>query len=149
MGRHGCHWYRVAELLPGRTDDQCAKRWRENLDPSIRQSPSPCPPTLLNAHPIGRDPWTETEDSKLLGLLEKYGKRWNVISGSIKGRPAAQCRNRFLSLQRTGRVPEDDKPPEGTGTDRNTPSDTKVANVRVAVFQTRLGLSTNAVTPAK
>lgn len=34
--RHGRHWYKVAELLPGRTDDQCAKRWREKLDPSIR-----------------------------------------------------------------------------------------------------------------
>jgi hypothetical protein len=35
--KHGRHWYRVAELLPGRTDDQCAKRWREKLDPSIRK----------------------------------------------------------------------------------------------------------------
>ncbi|KAF9647188.1 putative Myb-like protein A [Thelephora ganbajun] len=34
--RHGRHWYKVAELLPGRTDDQCAKRWREKLDPLIR-----------------------------------------------------------------------------------------------------------------
>ena len=36
--RHGRHWHKVAELLPGRTDDQCAKRWREKLDPTIRQS---------------------------------------------------------------------------------------------------------------
>ena len=141
--RYGCHWYRVAELLPGRTDDQCAKRWRENLDPSIRQYPSPWSHSLLNMRPIGRDSWTEAEDLKLLEVLENYGKRWNIISGCIKGRPAVQCRNRFLSLLRAGRVSEDGKPPEGASTDRSTASDAKVANVRVADFHPRLGLSTN------
>ena len=34
--QHGRQWHKVADLLPGRTDDQCAKRWREKLDPSIR-----------------------------------------------------------------------------------------------------------------
>jgi hypothetical protein len=33
----GRQWHKVADLLPGRTDDQCAKRWREKLDPSIRE----------------------------------------------------------------------------------------------------------------
>jgi hypothetical protein len=46
---------------------------------------------------------------KLLEALEKHGKRWNIISGCIKGRPAVQCRNRFLSLQRAGKVSEDGK----------------------------------------
>ena len=141
--RYGCHWYQVAELLPGRTDDQCAKRWRENLDPTIRRSPSSWPPTLLTVHPIGRDRWTEAEDLKLLGVLEKYGKRWNVISRCIKGRPAVQCRNRFLSLHRAGRVSGDGKPPEGTGTDCSNASDATVADVRVVVFRTRVGLPTN------
>ena len=35
--KYGRRWYKVAELVPGRTDDQCAKRWRDKLDPSIRQ----------------------------------------------------------------------------------------------------------------
>ena len=124
--RHGRHWYKVAEILPGRTDDQCAKRWREKLDPSIRQSSSSWPSPLLNACLIGRDAWTEAEDLKLLEALEKHGKRWNIISGSIKGRPAVQCRNRFLSLQRAGKVTGDGKAPGGTGADPSTASGTKV-----------------------
>lgn len=35
--QYGRQWHKVADLLPGRTDDQCAKRWREKLDPSIRK----------------------------------------------------------------------------------------------------------------
>jgi len=135
--RHGRHWYKVAEMLPGRTDDQCAKRWREKLDPSIRQSSSSWPSSPLNAHLTGRDAWTEAEDLKLLEALETHGKRWNIISGCIKGRPAVQCRNRFLSLQRAGRVSEDGKAPGSTSADRSTASGTKVINVRVTILHTR------------
>jgi hypothetical protein len=35
---HGKRWYEVAKDLPGRTDDQCAKRYKEAVDPSIRKS---------------------------------------------------------------------------------------------------------------
>lgn len=34
---HGKRWYEVAKDLPGRTDDQCAKRYKEAVDPSIRK----------------------------------------------------------------------------------------------------------------
>lgn len=34
---HGKRWYEVARDLPGRTDDQCAKRYKEAVDPSIRK----------------------------------------------------------------------------------------------------------------
>ena len=35
---------------------------------------------------------------------EKHGRRWNIISGYLTGRPAVHCRNRWLSLLRAGRV---------------------------------------------
>jgi len=35
---------------------------------------------------------------------EKHGRRWNIISGYLKGRPAVHCRNRWLSLLRAGRI---------------------------------------------
>lgn len=35
---------------------------------------------------------------------EKHGRRWNIISGYLNGRPAVHCRNRWLSLLRAGRV---------------------------------------------
>jgi len=37
VNRHGKRWYEVAKDLPGRTDDQCAKRYKEAVDPSIRK----------------------------------------------------------------------------------------------------------------
>lgn len=35
---------------------------------------------------------------------EKHGRRWNIISGYLSGRPAVHCRNRWLSLLRAGRI---------------------------------------------
>ncbi|KAJ1896224.1 hypothetical protein LPJ66_004123, partial [Kickxella alabastrina] len=46
-------WSRVAEGIPGRTDDQCAKRWRESLDPEI-----------------DRGKWRPEEDLLLLAKFE-------------------------------------------------------------------------------
>jgi hypothetical protein len=73
-------------VLPGRTDDQCAKRWRENLDPSI-----------------SRRPWTEEEDELLMETYEKIGKRWKDLASLFQGRPPVHCRNRVQSLVRARR----------------------------------------------
>jgi hypothetical protein len=37
VDKHGKRWYEVAKDLPGRTDDQCAKRYKDAVDPSIRK----------------------------------------------------------------------------------------------------------------
>jgi hypothetical protein len=83
---YGTHWFQVAKLLSGRTDDQCAKRWRENLDPSI-----------------SRKPWTKDEDEILMKTFEKLGKRWKDIASCFEGRPPVHCRNRVQSLVRARR----------------------------------------------
>lgn len=83
---YGTHWFQVARTLPGRTDDQCAKRWRENLDPSI-----------------SRKPWTEKDDELLMAIYEKIGKRWKDIASHFEGRPPVHCRNRVQSLVRARR----------------------------------------------
>ncbi|KAF9647374.1 hypothetical protein BDM02DRAFT_3098250 [Thelephora ganbajun] len=83
---HSNHWFQVAKMLPGRTDDQCAKRWRENLDPSI-----------------SRKPWTEGDDELLMGIYEQIGKRWKDIASRFEGRPPVHCRNRVQSLVRARR----------------------------------------------
>lgn len=85
--QHGTLWYKVAKHLPGRTDDQAAKRFREKLDPSI-----------------SRTPWTDEEDDVLIKMWRQVGKRWNLISKELKGRPAVHCRNRWQSLFRIGKV---------------------------------------------
>jgi len=79
---------------------------------------------------IGRDPWTQAEDLKLLEALGKHEKRWNVISGCIKGRPAVQCRNRFLSLQRAGKVSEDGKSSVSTTASCGPISDAEIIQVK-------------------
>lgn len=76
----------VAKQLPGRTDDQCAKRWRENLDPAI-----------------SRRPWTTNEDEVLMDQYESLGKHWKEIASFFEGRPPVRCRNRVQSLIRAKR----------------------------------------------
>jgi len=86
VGTYGTHWFQVAKMLPGRTDDQCAKRWRENLDPTI-----------------SRKPWTKDEDELLMKTYEKIGKRWKDLASHFQGRPPVHCRNRVQSLVRARR----------------------------------------------
>ena len=106
--KHGHCWHKVAKYLPGRTDDQAAKRFREKLDPGIAKTP-----------------WSEEEDRILLDMWRKVGCRWNLISRGqfspfhklrndrrcltrvyphghteLNGRPAVHCRNRYASLKR-------------------------------------------------
>lgn len=80
-------WSKIAELLPGRTDDQCAKRWRESLDPSI-----------------DRSEWTTREDQLLMEKYEEYGSQWQKIAFFFDGRPGLHCRNRWRKLQRIMQV---------------------------------------------
>ena len=69
----------------------------------IRKSPSLFY-IIFMALTLGRDPWTEAEDNQLLDALDLHGKKWNLICGYLKGRPAVHCRNRWLSLLRSGRA---------------------------------------------
>lgn len=85
--RLGPQWQRVAQLIPGRTDDQCAKRWSDVLDPRIS---------------MRLREWNEEEDRKLLGLIERYGTKWTVISKEMDGRTGLTCRNRWRKLVRMG-----------------------------------------------
>lgn len=71
--KHGHCWHKVAKYLPGRTDDQAAKRFREKLDPGIAKSP-----------------WTEEEDRILLEMWRKVGCRWNLISRG-RSSPFSSC----------------------------------------------------------
>ncbi|KAI7880141.1 hypothetical protein K492DRAFT_162879 [Lichtheimia hyalospora FSU 10163] len=80
-------WSKIADMLEGRTDDQCAKRWRESLDPSI-----------------DRSEWTTDEDERLLALYQDYGSQWQKIAQHFEGRPGLHCRNRWRKLQRMAQL---------------------------------------------
>ncbi|KAG0304606.1 hypothetical protein BGZ98_005280 [Dissophora globulifera] len=76
-------WSKIAERIPGRTDDQCAKRWREGLDPLI-----------------DRAAWTPEDDLLLLQRFDELGSQWQKIAMAFPGRPGLHCRNRWRKLQR-------------------------------------------------
>ncbi|KAF9952358.1 hypothetical protein BGZ72_006333 [Mortierella alpina] len=77
-------WSKIAERIPGRTDDQCAKRWRESLDPLI-----------------DRAAWTSEDDILLLQRFEEFGSQWQKIALAFPGRPGLHCRNRWRKIQRS------------------------------------------------
>ncbi|KAA8916538.1 hypothetical protein TRICI_001401 [Trichomonascus ciferrii] len=76
-------WHRIAQLIPGRTDDQCSKRYNDVLDPNISNR--------LRA-------WTAEEDRLLLDLVKKHGTRWRNIAKEMDGRTGLTCRNRWRKL---------------------------------------------------
>ncbi|KAF9184734.1 hypothetical protein BGZ51_003161 [Haplosporangium sp. Z 767] len=77
-------WSKIAERIPGRTDDQCAKRWRESLDPLI-----------------DRADWTPQDDILLLQRFAEFGSQWQKIALAFPGRPGLHCRNRWRKIQRS------------------------------------------------
>ncbi|KAJ1879286.1 hypothetical protein LPJ57_002924, partial [Coemansia sp. RSA 486] len=83
VARFPSQWSRVAEGIPGRTDDQCAKRWRESLDPEI-----------------DRGKWRPEEDRLLLEKFAEFGTQWQKIATFFQGRPGLHCRNRWRKIQR-------------------------------------------------
>lgn len=65
--KHPNQWSKIADMLEGRTDDQCAKRWRESLDPTI-----------------DRSEWTPEEDELLAEKFGEYGSQWQKIAQHLK-----------------------------------------------------------------
>ncbi|CDZ97330.1 transcription factor [Phaffia rhodozyma] len=76
-------WYKIAQMIPGRKDDQCAKRWKEVLDPSLSKG----------------QPWSKEEDESLLSLFETTGPKWQLIAKSLPGRTGLCCRNRWRKFK--------------------------------------------------
>lgn len=79
----GSVWNKIAQLIPGRTDDQCSKRYNDVLDPSVRDR---------------LREWTKEEDDKLVQLVEQHGTQWRTISSRMQGRTGLTCRNRWRKI---------------------------------------------------
>jgi hypothetical protein len=74
----GKDWLRVATLVPGRTNDQCCRRWIHKLNPDIKSGK-----------------WTEEEDEKLTDAVTQFGSNWGQVSALVPGRTNAQCSARW------------------------------------------------------
>ncbi|SCU79984.1 LAMI_0B00386g1_1 [Lachancea mirantina] len=79
----GAHWLKISTEISGRTEDQCAKRYIEVLDPSTRDR--------LRS-------WSIEEDLALISKVKKYGTRWRKISREMESRPSLTCRNRWRKI---------------------------------------------------
>jgi hypothetical protein len=74
----------IAALVPGRTNAQCYRRWRNflvsRIDPATART--------------GK--WTADEDKKLKNAVLKHGgKNWKAITALVLGRTKSQCCNRW------------------------------------------------------
>jgi hypothetical protein len=77
--KHGKNWVAVAAMVPGRTDDQCRRRWTQTLDTAGKI--------------VGR--WKPEEDEKLIDAVRKHGKKWVTVATLVPGRTEKQCRSRW------------------------------------------------------
>jgi len=74
-------WASISKMVGHRSGDQCSKRWREVVDPSIN-----------------KQPWSPEEDALLLRLFAKHGSAWQEIKEHFSNRRGLQCRNRCCHL---------------------------------------------------
>lgn len=81
--KFGASWLKVAQEIKGRTEDQCAKRYKEILDPKTK----------------GRlKPWSKEEDLALVAQVKTHGTKWRTICTAFESRPSLTCRNRWRKL---------------------------------------------------
>lgn len=80
---YGPAWNRIAQLIPGRTDDQCSKRYNDVLDPNVQNR---------------LREWTQEEDAQLMRMFKEHGTQWKIIASKMNGRTGLTCRNRWRKL---------------------------------------------------
>jgi hypothetical protein len=76
------NWAEVATRLGTRSARQCRERFRNYLDPNLRQ-----------------DPWSPAEDELLLQKFIELGSRWAEIGQFFAGRSEANIKNRWAQMQ--------------------------------------------------
>ncbi|KAL9932122.1 hypothetical protein V8E36_008894 [Tilletia maclaganii] len=77
-------WAAAAKAIKTRKPDQCSKRWKDSLDPSLDHSS-----------------WTSDEDNKLIEAQRIYGTTWSDIKNNVfPRRPTLELKNRWDHLSR-------------------------------------------------
>jgi hypothetical protein len=79
----GKDWAKVTELVPGRTREQCRRRWVHYFDPTTNQTSA------------RSGKWTPEEDAKLTEAVTELGNDWAAVAAMVPGRVNTQCRSRW------------------------------------------------------
>jgi len=74
-------WNKIGAHIPGRTDIQCRERYCNILDPALKS-----------------DSWTESEDVKLLKIVNEVGQKWAEVAKRVGSRTDNQCWRRWKKL---------------------------------------------------
>ncbi|GIJ86501.1 hypothetical protein Asppvi_005390 [Aspergillus pseudoviridinutans] len=81
---HGETWTAVAEVVKTRSADQCAKRWKQCLDPQL-----------------DRSEWTEDDNRRLVEIAAVKGRRWKEIQTEyFPSRSRNTIKNQYTILTR-------------------------------------------------
>jgi myb proto-oncogene protein len=78
--KHGNNWVTVAQLVPGRTNEQCYHRWVDTLN-------------ISDGKKKGR--WSPSEDTMLTEAVKKHGKDWAAVAKLVPGRTNTLCHHRW------------------------------------------------------
>lgn len=79
-------WGSISLRMTGRTPKQCRERWRNKLNPNIKQCP-----------------WSIEEDITLMDMHKKLGNRWVLLASLLPGRTENSVKTRFKSIIRAKR----------------------------------------------
>ncbi|KAJ4385199.1 hypothetical protein N0V93_010260 [Gnomoniopsis smithogilvyi] len=84
VSNHGPRWILVAEEVGTRNGDQCAKRWKDKLNPELDHSQ-----------------WSPEEDQRLLNLVDICGHNWKFMAQNFfQSRAPLSLKNRNSLLVR-------------------------------------------------
>ncbi|GJJ70045.1 hypothetical protein EMPS_02394 [Entomortierella parvispora] len=73
-------WNLIASQVPGRTAGQCRKNWRYG-----------------HTHHVHKldEPWTAQDRERLKAAVDRFGKKWTLVSEFVVGRTPDECRNEW------------------------------------------------------
>ena len=91
-------WAFIARLMGSRNHRQCRERWKNYINPALRN-----------------DPWTLEEDQLLVDKYAEFGPRWNKISKFFLNRSDNSIRNRWQLMLRQWERQKHGKPDVDTG----------------------------------
>lgn len=74
-------WRELAKSVPGRTNKDCRKRWWNTM-----------------AQGTAKGTWSEEEDKRLTGAVQRYGTKWRKVSGYVGSRTPDQCSSHWSQV---------------------------------------------------